>query len=158
MKAQAVRVFGAGGGQLRMVLFEAIGNVLEEDEAEDGMLILPRYARPPGSLRLAISASLRFCRVHGAAELVGSEPELRFKAEVGGGVVLTIAGASRHSGVAVLSVGIGKSKGATALQQDCRSPATQRFNLAHPAGVPALRFGRADTLREIPRRASPASG
>ena len=63
-----------------------VGDVFEEDEAEDDVLVLPRFARPTGSLRLAISASLRFRRVHVVAQLVGGEPELGLEAEVGGGV------------------------------------------------------------------------
>jgi len=45
------------------MLFEAIGNVLQKDEAENDMLILRR--------------------VHVAPQFVGSEPELSFKADVG---------------------------------------------------------------------------
>ena len=46
-----------------MVFFEGIGDVLEEDEAEDDVLV--------------------FARVHVRAELVGREPELRFETEGG---------------------------------------------------------------------------
>ncbi len=77
-------------GAESLVFFEAVRDVFEKDEAEEGVLALG-------------------C-VHVAAEIVGREPELRFEAKIGGGAVPTIAGASRHSGVAVLSVGIGKSK------------------------------------------------
>ena len=69
-----VRIFGIGAGvfafacdQLRVVFFEAVGDVLEEDQAEDDVLV--------------------FRRVHVAAQLVGSEPELLLKADVGGTVV-----------------------------------------------------------------------
>ncbi len=47
-----------------MMLFEAIGNVFEENQAEDDMLVLRR--------------------VHVRAQLIGSEPELGFKADVSG--------------------------------------------------------------------------
>ncbi len=62
------------------VFLEGVGNVFEEDEAEDDVLVLPRFARPAGSLRLAISASLRFRRVHIVTELVGGEPSVALRA------------------------------------------------------------------------------
>jgi hypothetical protein len=55
-----------------VVLLERVGDVLEEDKAEDDVLVLGR--------------------VHVAAEFVRGEPELGFEAEVGGGVV-AVAGA-----------------------------------------------------------------
>jgi hypothetical protein len=68
-----VRVLGIGalvvalaGEELGAVLLEAVGDVLEEDEAEDDVLVLRR--------------------VHVVAQLVGGEPELGLEAEVGGGV------------------------------------------------------------------------
>ncbi len=48
--------------------------------------------------------------LHVAAEFVGGEAELGFEAEIRRGAVLTIAGASRHSGAAVLSVEVRKRK------------------------------------------------
>jgi hypothetical protein len=50
-----------------MMLFKAIGDVLQKDQAENDVLV--------------------FRRVHVAAQLVGSEPELGFEADVGGIVV-----------------------------------------------------------------------
>jgi hypothetical protein len=49
-----------------VVFVEAVGDVFEENEAEDDVLV--------------------FRRVHVVAELVGGEPELGLEAEVGGGV------------------------------------------------------------------------
>gem|GEM_PF-3122194 len=49
-----------------MVLVEGVGDVFEEDEPEDHVLV--------------------FRRVHVVAELVGGEPELGLEAKVGGGV------------------------------------------------------------------------
>ena len=46
-----------------MVFLEAIGDVFEEDQAEDDVLV--------------------FRRVHVAAKLVGGEPELLLKADIG---------------------------------------------------------------------------
>jgi hypothetical protein len=43
-------------------------------------VVLPRFARPAGNLRLAISAALRFRRVHVVPEFIGSEPEVAFQA------------------------------------------------------------------------------
>ena len=61
-----VRIFGIGAGvvafacdQLRVVFLEGVGDVFEEDEAEDDVLV--------------------FRRVHVAAQLVGGEPELGSK-------------------------------------------------------------------------------
>ena len=66
-----VRVFRIGAGvvafageQRRVVFLEGVGDVFEEDEAEDDVLV--------------------FGRVHVGAQLVGGEPELGFEAEVGG--------------------------------------------------------------------------
>jgi hypothetical protein len=53
------------GDELGVVFLEAVGDVLEEDEAEDDVLVLRR--------------------VHVVAELIGGEPKLLFKAEVCGG-------------------------------------------------------------------------
>ena len=68
-----VRVFGIGarvvalaGDELGAVFLEGVGDVFEEDEAEDDVLV--------------------FRRVHVVAQLVGGEPELGLEAEVGGGV------------------------------------------------------------------------
>ena len=63
-------VFAFARDELRMVFFETVGDVFEEDQAEDDVLV--------------------FRRVHVAAQLVGSEPELRFKADVGGGVSFVV--------------------------------------------------------------------
>ena len=49
-----------------MMFFETVGDVLEEDQAEDDVLVLGR--------------------VHVATELVGGEPKLGFKADVSGGI------------------------------------------------------------------------
>ena len=51
-----------------VVFLEGVGDVFEEDEAEDDVLV--------------------FRRVHVVTELVGGEPELGLEAEVGGGVGL----------------------------------------------------------------------
>jgi hypothetical protein len=53
-------VFAFAGGELRVVFLEGVGDVLEEDEAEDDVLVLRS--------------------VHVAAELVRREPELGFEA------------------------------------------------------------------------------
>ena len=78
-----VRVFGIGAGvvafaseQRRVVFLEGIGDVFEEDEAEDDVLV--------------------FGRVHVAAQLVGGEPELGLEAEIGGRVVLRGGASARH--------------------------------------------------------------
>ena len=64
-----VRVFGIGAGvvafagdELRVVLLEGVGDVFEEDEAEDDVLV--------------------FRRVHVVAQLVGGEPELGLEANI----------------------------------------------------------------------------
>jgi hypothetical protein len=59
-------VVALAGEQLGVMLVEGVGDVLEEDQAEDDVLV--------------------FCRVHVVAELVGGEPELGLEAEVGAGV------------------------------------------------------------------------
>ena len=71
--AVLVRVFGIGAGvvafagdELGVLLLEGVGDVLEEDQAEDDVLVLGR--------------------VHVVAQLVGGEPELGLEAEVGGGI------------------------------------------------------------------------
>ena len=48
------------------MLLEAVGDVLEEDQAENDMLVLRR--------------------IHVVAELVGHQPELRLEADRGGGI------------------------------------------------------------------------
>ena len=53
------------GDELGVMFVEGIGDVLEKDQAEDDMLV--------------------FRSVHVVAQLVGGEPELGFKAEVGVG-------------------------------------------------------------------------
>ena len=70
-----VGVFGIRAGvvafasdELGVVLLEGVGDVFEEDEAEDDVLV--------------------FRRVHVVAQLVGGEPELGLEAEVGGGTVV----------------------------------------------------------------------
>ncbi len=73
--------FGAGvvalaGEELGAVFLEGVGDVFEEDEAEDDVLV--------------------FRRVHVVAQLVGGEPELGLEAEVGGGVVLRGGASARH--------------------------------------------------------------
>jgi len=52
--------------ELGVVFLERVGDVFQEDEAEDDVLV--------------------FRRVHVIAELIGGEPELGLKAEIGGGV------------------------------------------------------------------------
>ena len=64
-----------------MVFLEGVGDVFEEDEAEDDVLV--------------------FRRVHVVAELVGGEPELGLKADVGG-VVFFGGTSSGHAIEAVL--------------------------------------------------------
>ena len=71
--AVLVAVFGVGALRLlRLELgvlgLEGVGDVLEEDQAEDDVLVLGR--------------------VHVVAQRVGGGPELGFEAEVGGGVVV----------------------------------------------------------------------
>ncbi len=87
------------------MFLEAVGDVFEEDQAEDDVFVLPRFARPTGSLRLAISASLRFRRVHVVAQLVGGEPELGLEAEMGGGVGLGRCFADHGRGIQALKRG-----------------------------------------------------
>ena len=60
-----------------MLLLEGVGDVLEEDEAEDDVLVLGR--------------------VHVGAELVGGLPELLLEAEVRAGAVPRLLLRSRHS-------------------------------------------------------------
>ena len=55
-------VVAFAGDELGVVLLEGVGDVFEEDEAEDDVLV--------------------FRRVHVVAQLVGGEPELGFEAEV----------------------------------------------------------------------------
>ncbi len=52
------------GEELSAMFLERVGDVLDEDEAEDDVLV--------------------FCRVHVVAQLVGGEPELGLKADSGG--------------------------------------------------------------------------
>jgi hypothetical protein len=59
-------VVAFAGEEFGAVFLEGIGDVFEEDEAEDDVLVLRR--------------------VHVIAELVGGEPELGLEAEIGGGV------------------------------------------------------------------------
>ena len=71
--AVLVPVFGVGAlrllrFELGVLLLEGVGDVLEEDQAEDDVLVLGR--------------------VHVVAQRVGGRPELRLEAEVGGGVVI----------------------------------------------------------------------
>ena len=54
------------GEELGVVFLEGVGDVFEEDQAEDDVLV--------------------FRRVHVVAKLVGHQPELLFKADGGGGV------------------------------------------------------------------------
>ncbi len=73
--------FGAGvvafaRDELGVVLLEGVGDVFEEDQAEDDVLV--------------------FRRVHVVAELVGGEPELGFEAEVGGGVFGAFRSSASH--------------------------------------------------------------
>ena len=60
------RVVALAGDEFGAVFLEGVGDVLQEDEAEDDVLV--------------------FRGVHVVAELVGGEPELGLEAEVGGGV------------------------------------------------------------------------
>ena len=78
-----VGVFGIGTGVVAlagekcgMVLFEGVGDVLQEDEAEDDVLV--------------------FGRVHVGAQLVGGEPELGFEAEIRGGILGIVRSSARH--------------------------------------------------------------
>jgi hypothetical protein len=69
--AVLVRVLGVGAlgllrGELGVLRLEGVGDVLEEDEAEDDVLVLGR--------------------VHVVAQRIGGGPELRLEAEVGCGV------------------------------------------------------------------------
>jgi hypothetical protein len=88
-----VRVFGIRAGvvafacnELGAVLFEGVGNVFQEDEAENDVLV--------------------FRRVHVVAELVGGEPELGFKAQVGGGVGFLGFGCFGHGAIYLLGMRI----------------------------------------------------
>jgi hypothetical protein len=71
--AVLVGVFGVGAlgllrGELGVLGLERVGDVLEEDQAEDDVLVLGR--------------------VHVVAQRVGGGPEFGLEAEVGGGFVL----------------------------------------------------------------------
>jgi len=57
-------VVALAGEELGAVFLEGVGDVFEEDEAEDDVLV--------------------FRRVHVVAELIGSEPELGLEADGGG--------------------------------------------------------------------------
>jgi hypothetical protein len=59
-----------------VVLREGVRDVLEEDQAEDDVLVLRR--------------------IHVVAELVGSEPELGLEADIGGGVANGRLGRTGH--------------------------------------------------------------
>ena len=72
-----IGVFGVGPLvafrlQRRVALLEGVGDVLEEDEAQDDVLVLGG--------------------VHVVAQRVGRGPELRFKAQWGGGCVVPVSG------------------------------------------------------------------
>ena len=54
------------GDELGVVLVEGVGDVFEEDQAEDDVLV--------------------FRRIHVVAKLVGREPEFGFEADVSGGL------------------------------------------------------------------------
>ena len=76
------RIFGVGA--LRLLRFElgvlgleGVGDVLEEDQAEDDVLVLGR--------------------VHVVAQRVGGRPELGFEAEVGAGVLAETSSWPRSS-------------------------------------------------------------
>jgi len=62
-----------------VVFVEGVGDVFEDDEAEDDVLVWLRLLPP-------LVAVLGNRRVHVVAELVGGEPEFGFEAEFGGGV------------------------------------------------------------------------
>ncbi|CAN5526542.1 hypothetical protein BH18VER1_BH18VER1_09200 [soil metagenome] len=84
-----VGIFGISSGffgQLRMFLLEAVGNVSEKNETEDGMLVIGR--------------------IHVAAQLVRGEPELGFEAEIGGGVVLRAGGAGHGDWIFLAGEGV----------------------------------------------------
>jgi hypothetical protein len=66
-----VRALGLLGFELGVLCFEGVGDVLEEDQAEDDVLVLGR--------------------VHVVAQAIGHLPELGFKAEVCGGVVFVLS-------------------------------------------------------------------
>jgi len=68
-----VRGFGIGPGIVALtgkdfgsMLLEGVGNIFEEDKAEDDVFV--------------------FRRVHVVSQLVGGEPELRLEAQIGSGV------------------------------------------------------------------------
>jgi hypothetical protein len=74
-----ILVFRIGPGfvkQRGVFLFECVGDVFQEDEAENDVLV--------------------FGRVHVAAQLIRSEPELRFEAEIGGGVFRAAGSSASH--------------------------------------------------------------
>ena len=68
------------GNELGVHFLEGIGDVFQEDQAQDDVLV--------------------FSRVHIVAQLIGGEPELGLEAEVGGGVFCsaTLLPLGRHNG------------------------------------------------------------
>ena len=72
-----MQVFGSNISSFQ--LNRPSGNALEEDEAENDVLV--------------------FRRVHVGAQLVGGEPKLGFEAEVGGEVVLRRGAGTGYGGV-----------------------------------------------------------
>ncbi len=102
-----VRVLGIRPGvvafafhELRMVLLEAVGDVFEEDEAEDDVLVL--LSAPALPLRAALSGRLsrsaRLRRVHVVPQLIGGEPQFGLEAKIGSGILGSSLGfrRSRH--------------------------------------------------------------
>jgi hypothetical protein len=65
-----------------------------------------KLALPRGGTNVLV-----FRRVHVGAQLVGSEPELRFKADVSGGIFGIRRAGTRHRGAAVLSGELRERKG-----------------------------------------------
>jgi len=67
---------GFASYELRAMLFEAVGNIFEEDQAKNNVLV--------------------FRRIHVAAELISSEPKLSFEANVGRIIGRVLGFPTRH--------------------------------------------------------------
>ena len=83
--------------EVGVVLFEDVGDVFKENEAEDDVVDGRVRTHPSGRLRGSVSLrSAVFRRVHVVAEIVGGQPELRLEADGGGGVLGAVGFGAGH--------------------------------------------------------------